>query len=312
MSMPGTDRQDTSLPGTAAAQYGLVPRLAAEAFGTLFLMLAAVGVPLFTIPQSSPLPAPLAAGLAVTAAMLAFGHVSGGHFNPAITLGHLLAGRIRTVAAAAYMAAQLAGAMAGALVLYGVLRTLPGIADSRTAFDTVSPGYGEHSIIQAPLAAGLLLGMLGAALIVAVFLGAAGRNNSNTPAAALAVGLSFAVLLQLGQAIGNLPFNPARAAASAVFSSAWAMEQLWVFVLSPLAGAAIAGLVFRALPSPAAGASVEVAGPGADGGLTAAEETTAGSPLGDPRAAAAEPSRSGLPAARAGEAQAFFDGDGKR
>jgi aquaporin Z len=249
MSMPGTDRQQPVLPGTVAGQYGLAPRLAAEAFGSLFLVMAAIGVPLFTIPQSSPLPAPLAAGLAVTAAMLAFGHVSGGHFNPAITLGHLLAGRIRTVPAAAYVAAQLAGAMAGALVLYGVLRTLPGIADSRTAFDTVSPGYGEHSIIQAPLAAALLLGMLGAAVIVAVFLGAAGRDSSNTRAAALAVGLSFAVLLQLGQAIGNLPFNPARAAASAVFSSAWAMEQLWVFVLAPLAGAAIAGLVFRRLPA---------------------------------------------------------------
>ena len=258
MSMPGADRHHTLLPGTAAAHYGLASRLAAEIFGTLFLVLAAVGVPLFTIPQSSPLPGPLAAGLAVTAAMLAFGHVSGGHFNPAITLGHLLAGRIRPTAAAAYAAAQLAGAVAGALVLYGVLRTLPGIADSRTAFDTVSPGYGEHSIIEAPLAAAFLLGMLGAAVIVAVFLGAAGRDNSNTPAAALAVGLSFAVLLQLGQAIGNLPFNPARATASAVFSSAWAMEQLWVFVLAPLAGAAIAGLVFRGLP--VAGSSVPAEG----------------------------------------------------
>lgn len=249
MSMPGTDRRhDTLLPGTAAVQYGLAPRLAAESFGTLFLVLAAVGVPLFTIPQSSPLPAPLAAGLAVTAAMLAFGHVSGGHFNPAITVGHLLAGRIGAGAAAAYVGAQLAGALAGAAALYGFLRTLPGIADSRTAFDTVSPGYGEHSIIQAPVAAALLLGILGAAVIVAVFLGAAGRNNSNTPAAAFAVGLSLAVLLQLGQAIGNLPFNPARAAASALFSSGWAVEQLWVFVVAPLAGAAIAGLAFRRLP----------------------------------------------------------------
>lgn len=249
MSMPATVRHDAVVPGTVPAQYGLALRLAAEAFGSLFLVLAAVGVPLFTIPQSSPLPAPLAAGLAVTAAMLAFGHVSGGHFNPAITLGHLMAGRIRAGAAAAYAGAQLAGALAGALVLYGLMRTLPGIADSRTAFDTVSPGFGEHSIVQAPLAAALLLGMLGAAVIVAVFLGTAGRHAVNTPAAALAVGLSIAVLLQLGQAIGNLPFNPARAAASAVFSSAWAVEQLWVFVLAPLAGAAVAGLVFRRLPA---------------------------------------------------------------
>ena len=67
---------------------GLVSRLSAEAFGSLFIVVAGLGVPLFSIPQSSPLPSALAAGLAVTAAMLAFGYVSGGHFNPAVTVGH--------------------------------------------------------------------------------------------------------------------------------------------------------------------------------------------------------------------------------
>ena len=81
--------------GDAGFRPGLVSRLAAEAFGTLFLVIAGLGVPLFTIPQSNPLPAALAAGLAVTAAMLAFAYISGGHFNPAITLGNLVAGRIR-------------------------------------------------------------------------------------------------------------------------------------------------------------------------------------------------------------------------
>ena len=202
--------------------------------------MAGLGVPLFSIPQSSPVPAALAAGLAVTAAMLAFGHISGGHFNPAITLGHLLAGRIRAGAAAAYAAAQVVGALVGALALFGILRTLPGIPDSRTAFDTVTAGFGEHSIIQAPLAAVVLLEVLGAAIVVAVFLGAAGRDNglrdsaggdgNSRTAAAVAVGLSFAALLQVGQSVGNLPFNPARALASAVFSSGWALEQLWVFL----------------------------------------------------------------------------------
>ena len=244
MSTPVPARDALQPGGTGTAPGGLLPRLVAEAFGSLFLAVAGLGVPLFSIPQSSPVPAALAAGLAITAAMLAFGHVSGGHFNPAITLGHLLAGRIRAGAAAAYAAAQVVGALVGALALFGILRTLPSIPDSRTAFDTVAAGFGEHSIIQAPLAAVVLLELLGAAIIVAVFLGAAGRGGNRT-VAAVAVGLSFAALLQVGQSVGNLPFNPARAVASAVFSSGWAVEQLWVFLVAPLAGGAIAGLVFR-------------------------------------------------------------------
>jgi aquaporin Z len=282
-----------------------MPRLAAEAFGSLFIAVAGLGVPLFSIPQSSPLPAALAAGLAVTAAMLAVGHVSGGHFNPAITLGHLLAGRIRAGAAAAYALAQFAGATVGALALFAVLKTLPGIPDSRTAFDTVTAGFGEHSIIQAPVAAVLLLEVLGAGIIVAVFLGASARRRAEGAAGPVAVGLAFAALLQLGQAVGNLPFNPARAAASAIFSSGWAVQQLWVFVAAPLVGAAVAGLLFRLFNTAAtAGAAAvspaaEPAGAGEDSPGTPEDAATESAPAGTPAAA---------PAGAAGEAQEFFEG----
>lgn len=295
MSTPVPARHNAPRPsGSEAAQPGLLPRLTAEAFGSFFLTLAGLGVPLFSIPQSSPLPSALAAGLAVTAAMLAFGHVSGGHFNPAVTAGHLLAGRIRAGTAAAYAGVQLAGGMVAALALYGILRTLPGIADSRTAFDTVTAGFGDHSIIQAPPAAVLLLEMIGAAIIVAVFLGTAGRGNTSRSAAAVAVGLSFAVLLQLGQSVGNLPFNPARAVASGVFSSGWALEQVWVFVAAPLVGAAVAGLVFRSFGNgPTSSGSGE---PGA--GKRAGEDAHTGEDVRTREDTAGEPS----------EAQEFFEG----
>jgi len=334
MSTPVPARDALQPGGTATAPGGLLPRLVAEAFGSLFLAVAGLGVPLFSIPQSSPVPAALAAGLAITAAMLAFGHVSGGHFNPAITLGHLLAGRIRAGAAGAYAAAQVVGALVGALALFGILRTLPSIPDSRTAFDTVAAGFADHSIIQAPLAAVVLLELLGAAIIVAVFLGAAGRGGSRT-VAAVAVGLSFAALLQVGQSVGNLPFNPARAVASAVFSSGWAMEQLWVFLVAPLAGAAIAGLAFRittgAEPAVADALSsdgkvggdrtrtdadvpeaddadgLDADGPGADsldGATTGTDDDGAAAPS----TGAGRPATAGREKSRVSEAQEFFDG----
>lgn len=297
----------------AGVRHGLVSRLSAEAFGSLFIVVAGLGVPLFSIPQSSPLPAALAAGLAVTAAMLAFGYVSGGHFNPAVTVGHAVAGRIRLGDAAAYIAAQLVGGLLGALALFGILRTLPGIQDSRTAFDTVTAGYGEHSIIQAPLAGVLLLEVLGAAILVAVFLGTTARNNINKAAVALSVGLAFAVLLQLGLSVGNAPFNPARATASAVFSSSWSLEQLWLFWVAPLVGAAIAGLVFRGFaaaegPADAGSVADDEADDVVAGDVEDPHARFAGAEISDADGAVVPKTAAVKEPAGRDEAQEFFDG----
>jgi len=298
---------------SAGVRHGLVARLSAEAFGSLFIVVAGLGVPLFSIPQSSPLPAALAAGLAVTAAMLAFGYVSGGHFNPAVTVGHAVAGRIRLADAAAYIAAQLVGGLLGALALFGILRTLPGIQDSRTAFDTVTAGFAEHSIIQAPMAGVLLLEVLGAAILVAIFLGTTARNNVNKNAAALSVGLAAAVLLQLGLSVGNAPFNPARATASAVFSSSWSLEQLWLFWVAPVAGAAIAGLVFRGFAAgdaPAAGSVADTEADDADefGDVEGSAAETRDIEFLDAEATEAPAPAAAQGQARGDEAQEFFDG----
>jgi aquaporin Z len=326
--------------GAVPVRYGLVGRLSAEAFGSLFVVVAGLGVPLFTIPQSSPLPAALAAGFAVIVAMLAFGYVSGGHFNPAVTVGHAVAGRIRLADAAAYIGAQLVGALLGTLALFGILRTLPNIPDTRTAFDTVTAGFGEHSIIQAPMAAVLLLELLGAAILVAVFLGTTSRAGLNKAAAPVAVGLAFAVLLQLGQAVGNAPFNPARATASAIFSSPWSLEQLWVFWAAPLAGAAIAGLVFRSITAlapavasadaergdrddsadltesgdqdevdvPAASDSAGESDSTGESDGAGESESTGESEGAEGSGGAGESGRAGMPATKRNEAQEFFDG----
>jgi len=198
--------------------------------------------------------------------MLAVGYLSGGHFNPAVTLGHVIAGRIRLGDAAAYVGAQLVGAVLGAVALFGVLRTVPKIDDSQAAFATVTAGFGEHSIIQVPMAGVLLVEVLGTALLVAVFLATTSGRNPARAAAPFAVGLTTAMLLQLGQAIGNVPFNPARATASAIFSGPDALGQLWLFWVAPVVGAAIAGLVFRGFAQ-STGQAAPRADAGSDAGL---------------------------------------------
>lgn len=296
----------------------LLARLSAEALGTLFVVVVGLGVPLFAVPQYNPMSASLAAGLALTASMLAFGYLSGGHFNPTVTVGNAIAGRIGLVEAAAYLGAQLVGALLGALTLFGVLRTVPKLEGTRTAFDTVTAGYDAHSVIQAPMAGVLLVEVLGAALLVAVYLGTTARRNPARAAAPFAVGLSMAVLLQLGQSIGNAPFNPARATASALFSSPDALGQLWLFWVAPLVGAALAGLVFRgfaytsvrsgAPDRPVAGGSDDVDGYDADDvdGDRRAGTDGIGRPAAAPAPAPA-PADARNHDARTDEARDFFD-----
>ena len=224
---------------------GLIARLGAEVLGSLFLVLVAAGVKIFLNPQSGPMPASLATGLAVAAAMIAFGYVSGGHFNPAITLGNLIAGRIRPVAALAYVVAQVVGAVIGTALVYFVVLATPVLSDPRAALGTVAAGFGEHSAAQTQLAGVLLVEVIGTAILVGVFLGATAGRRAIPALAPIAVGLATAVLLQFGEIVGNLPFNPARATGVAFFSPSWALEGLWLFWVAPLLGAALAGFVFR-------------------------------------------------------------------
>ncbi|MET1022020.1 MAG: aquaporin [Arthrobacter sp.] len=282
MNTPASAPERPARPDAAlvdSPRSGLLGRVSAEALGTFLVVVAGLGVPLFTIPQSNPLSASLAAGLALTAAMLAFGYVSGGHFNPVVTAGNAIAGRIRVAEAAAYVGAQLVGAMLAAGALFGILRTVPNIADTRTAFDTVTAGFGAHSVIQVPLAGVLLLELLGGALLVAVYLGATSARNPSRLAAPFAVGLTMAMLLQFGQAPGNTPFNPARATASALFSSADALGQLWLFWVAPLVGAALTGLAYRGVVQRGQAAVPAAAARGLAAGEDEADEDEA--PLGE-------------------------------
>lgn len=295
----------SSVHATSERPPGLTARLGAEALGTMFLVLVAAGTKIFSTQQGGPAAA-LATGLAVAAAMIAFGYVSGGHFNPAITLANLIAGRIRAVAALGYVVAQVLGAVVGAALVYFVVLASPVLADARAAMGTAAAGFGEHSSAQTQMAGVLLLEVIGTALLAGAFLGATAGRRAIPVVAPFAVGLATAVLLQFGEVLGNLPFNPARATGQAFFSPSWALDGLWLFWVAPLLGAALAGFVFRGF-SDAGVRAVQEPEPESEPGQEREEAGHAAEAVG-----AVAPADEVVPADRkvasADEARDFFDG----
>jgi len=225
--------------------HSLVLRAGAEFLGTFLVVLAGAGVVMFTNTSLAPFPGPIATGLATIAAMYALGRVSGGHFNPVLTLASAVAGRSGWRDAAVYLVAQLAGAFGAVLALSAVLRNVAGTKVD-TIFRVVAAGYAEHSPFQVQLPGVLLVEILCAAVLAAVYLAASkDGKNRNLPAAAVSVGLTLAVLSQFAQSLSNSQFNPARSLAIAVFAEPWALQQQWLFWVAPLAGALLAGMVAR-------------------------------------------------------------------
>jgi aquaporin Z len=236
---------------------GLLARLAAEAFGTMFLVIAGLGTALYanvTGLGGGPLAVALGFGFAALAAAVAVGYVSGGHFNPAVTLGAAIAGRTSWKDVLPYWVAQVLGGIAAAGVLFVTLASFPTLADgAKGFFSTVANGYGAHSPIGAQVESGegftllgaLLIELVVTALFVGVILGATDHRSTHS-AAPLAIGVAFAVGLLVTIPVTNGSLNPARSTAAAVFAEGWAFGQLWLFWVAPLVGAALAGLLYRA------------------------------------------------------------------
>ena len=237
----------------------LLARLGAEALGTFALVLIALGLALYAQLSGATAGLGLALGIAfvVVAGAVALGHVSGGHFNPAITFGAVVAGRAPVGDLVPYWIAQLAGgALAAAALFVTIPSELPGVLQAegrRGMFSTTANGYGEHSPLSTlsqgqiafDLLPALLIELVATAVLVAVVLGATSRRVSRS-VAPVAMGLAYGALVLLTAPITNAGLNPARSTAAALFSEGWAFGQLWVFWAAPLLGAAIAGLAHRA------------------------------------------------------------------
>ena len=179
-------------------------------------------------------------GLTVLTMAYTIGHVSGCHLNPAVTLGLVVAGRHPARELLPYWIAQVVGAVAGAGVLFLIARGAPGF-DFAGGF--ASNGYAEHSPGGYSLLSSAVAELVLTFFFLFIILGA---TDKRAPAgfAPIAIGLGLTLIHLISIPVTNTSVNPARSTGPALFVGGWALQQLWVFWVAPLAGAALAGLVY--------------------------------------------------------------------
>jgi aquaporin Z len=226
-------------------------RLAAEFIGTFWLVLGGCGSAVFAAKFLSDgfsvgigfLGVALAFGLTVLTGVYAFGTISGGHFNPAVTLGAALARRVEWAAVVPYWISQIVGGLVAGLVIYVIASGKDGWSATG---NMAANGYGEHSPGGYSLAAVLLAEVILTAVFLLVILGST-DDRAPKGFAGLSIGLTLTLIHLISIPISNTSVNPARSTAVAFFNGNGAPAQLWAFWLAPLVGAAIAGLAYSFL-----------------------------------------------------------------
>jgi len=183
----------------------------------------------------------LAFGLTVLTMAYAVGHISGGHFNPAVTIGLWAGGRFPTGEIVPYWVAQVAGAIAAAAALYVIAS---GNAEFALSAGFAANGFGEHSPGGYTLTAALVAELLLTFFFLVIIMGA---TDKRAPAgfAPLAIGLGLTLIHLISIPVTNTSVNPARSTGQAIFVGDWAMAQLWFFWVVPLIGGALGGFVYR-------------------------------------------------------------------
>ncbi len=226
-------------------------RVLAEAFGTFWLVFGgcgsavlAAGFPEVGIGLTG---VSLAFGLTVLTMAYAIGHISGCHLNPAVSLGLVLGRRFPGRELPAYVGGQLVGAVLASLVLYGIAS---GVDTFSLSGGFAANGYGEHSPGGYSLAAGFLAEFVLTFFFLFVILGA---TDGRAPAgfAPIAIGLALTLIHLIGIPVTNVSVNPARSTGPALLVGDWALTELWLFWVAPLAGAAAAGVLYPLLFAPA-------------------------------------------------------------
>jgi aquaporin Z len=222
-------------------------KIAAEFLGTFWLVLGGCGSAVLAaaFPQLGIglLGVSFAFGLTVLTGAYALGPISGGHFNPAVSVGLWAGGRFPGSQLPAYVIAQVVGGIAGAAVLYLIAS---GKADFSLAGGFASNGYGEHSPGKYSLLASLVTELVMTFMFLIVILGAT-HKRAPIGFAGIAIGLALTLIHLISIPVTNTSVNPARSTGPAIFVGGWALEQLWLFWLAPIVGAAVAGFAYRLL-----------------------------------------------------------------
>lgn len=232
--------------------YSLSKRCGAEFFGTFWLVLGgcgaavlAAGFPEMGIGFAG---VALAFGLTVLTMAFAVGHISGGHFNPAVTIGLVAGGRFPAREILPYVIVQVLGAIAAAAVLSC-------IANGKLGFDLkashfAANGYGAFSPGKYTMLSALVTEVVLTAGFLFVILGA---TSKRAPAgfAAIPIGLALTLIHLISIPVTNTSVNPARSTGPALFVGGWALEQLWLFWVAPIAGAIIGAIAYRLVSEPA-------------------------------------------------------------
>jgi aquaporin Z len=234
-------------------------RFLAELVGTFWLVLGGCGTAVLAGEHVGFQGVALAFGLTVVTGAYALGRVSGGHFNPAVTVGLVAAGRTPAADLVPYVVAQAIGAVIAAAVLYAIASGAPGF-DLAKGF--AANGYADHS----PGGYGLTAATISEVVLTAVFLVMiVGVTSSSTtaPFAPLAIGLTLTLIHLISIPVTNTSVNPARSLGPALFVGGWALSQLWLFIVAPLVGGIIGGLVGRFLSEPEATVAAAPTIPGA-------------------------------------------------
>ena len=227
-------------------------KLLAEFFGTLWLVLGGCGSAVLAakfLATEGATPINLgiglvgvafAFGLTVLTMAYAIGHVSGCHLNPAVSVGLFVGGRFKGGELLPYIAAQVAGAAAGAWILSIIAG---GQAGFSTAAGFAANGYGDHSPGKYTMLSALVAEVVLTFFFLLIILGSTDRRAPQG-FAPLAIGLGLTLIHLIGIPVTNLSVNPARSTGPALFVGGWALQQLWLFWLAPLVGAALAGVVY--------------------------------------------------------------------